>query len=333
MKAFQVSAYGEDATFHEVEVDKPQVTAGHVLLDVRATSLNPVDFMIRTANIGLNPTLPATLHMDVAGIVVEVGEGVDTFKPGDEVYGCAGGLQGPAGKLDGALADYMLADANLLANKPKSLGFGDSASLPLVSITAYEALLDRARMTVDDHVLVHAGTGGVGHVALQMAKILGAKVATTVSGESKAQIASSLGADEIINYKSEDLESYVRRLTDGRGFDIVFDTVGGPNLDLSFQASRANGQVCAIIGMGTHDLTPMHLKGLTLHLIFMLLPMLTGEGRRRHGEIMQQVAAWADAGKLKPLVNAQRFQFEQANEAHALFASGKQVGKIVLERS
>ncbi|MGP0566280.1 MULTISPECIES: zinc-dependent alcohol dehydrogenase family protein [unclassified Nitrospina] len=333
MKAYLVHEYGESAKFVEGEAAKPAVQPGHVLIETRATSLNPVDHKILTADLGINPDLPAILHMDVAGVVAEVGAGVSDFQVGDEVYGCAGGLKGQAGNLNGALADFMLADANLIAKKPTTLGFAESAALPLVSITAWEGLFDRAKIAQDDTLLVHAGVGGVGHIAIQLAKTRGLRVATTVSTQDKADLAKSLGADDIIFYRDESVADYVKRLTGGKGFDVIYDTVGGATLDKSLEAAAPWGRVVSIIGQNTHDLTNMHIKGLSLHLVFMLLPMITGEKRADHGHILSVVARLADSGKLKPLIHEKRFRYAEANEAHALFASNKHTGKIVLENS
>ena len=331
MKAYQVKEYNDNASFVETELDKPSIQPGHVLVKVRATSLNPVDHKILTGDVGFNPDLPAVLHMDVSGVVVEIGQGINQFNIGDEVYGCAGGLQGNNGKLEGALADYMLVDAQLIAHKPKTLGLIEAAALPLVSITAWEGLFDRANIQKNDHVLIHAGTGGVGHIAVQLAKQHGAKVATTISSEEKSKMAQQLGVDEVINYKKESVANYVERLTQNKGFDVVYDTLGESNLDRSLEAARINGQVISTVGVNTHDLSPMHVKGLTLHLVFMLLPMITGIGRSHHGHILAQIAKMVDEGNIVPLIHEKRFLFNQVNQAHALFASGQHVGKILLE--
>ena len=333
MKAYRVHEYGEAAKFVENEVEKPKAKQGHVVVEVKATSLNPVDHKLLKSDLGINPALPGTLHMDVAGVISEVGDGVTAFKTGDEIYGCAGGLQGKAGNIEGALADFMVVDSDLIALKPKSLSFAESAALPLVTITAWEGLFDRACIKKGDHILVHAGTGGVGHIAIQLAKRHGAKVATTVSSQDKARIATDLGADEIIFYHDETVKDYKQRLTADEGFDVVFDTIGGENLDKSLSAVKISGQVISIIGTNKHDLSPMHMKGLSLHLVFMLLPMLTGKGRTHHGVLLEKVAKWVDEGLIKPLIHEEKFCFSQANEAHALFASNKHIGKIVLENT
>jgi NADPH2:quinone reductase len=171
----------------------------------------------------------------------------------------------------------------------------------------------------------------VGHIAIQLAKKHGARVATTVSSEEKAKVARGLGAEEIIFYRDEKVEDYTQRLTKGKGFDVVFDTIGADNLDKSLEAAKVSGQVISIIGSNKHDLTPMHLKGLSLHLVFMLLPMLTGKGRAHHGFVLNNVAKWIDEGSIKPIIHEEKFGFDQANEAHALFATNKHVGKIILE--
>ena len=333
MKAYRVHEYGEAAQFIEDEVDKPESKQGHVVIEVKASSLNPIDHKLLRKDLGINPALPGTLHMDVSGVITEVGDNITNFEVGDEVYGCAGGLKGMAGNIEGALADFMLADVNLIAQKPKTLSFSEAAALPLVAITAWEGLFDRAHINPDSHVLIHAGTGGVGHMGIQFAKQNGARVATTVSSEEKGKIAKKLGADDIIFYRDEMVESYTQSLTEGKGFDVVFDTVGGENLDKSLKAARSSGQVISTIGTNKHNLSPMHTKGLSLHLVFMLLPMITGEGRAHHNFILKEVAKWIDDRSVRPLIHEEKFKFDQANEAHALFASNKHIGKIILENT
>jgi NADPH2:quinone reductase len=329
MKAFLTRTYGPEARFEAAEISVPQPASGQILIEVKATSLNPIDNMLLRQDLGMNPDLPAVLHGDVAGIVSDIGQGVRGFQTGDEVYSCAGGFKGHGG----ALADFMVADARLVAHKPQTLDFASAAALPLVAITAWEGLIDCADVQPGQHVLIHGGTGGVGHVALQLAKSKGARVATTISTEEKAKIVSDLGADEIINYREQSVEQYVQTLTGGKGFDIVFDTIGGKNLDHSFAATRNKGQVINILAFGSHDLTPAIIRSLTIHVENMSLPLLTGAGREKHGEILGQIAALVDDGKLKPLINEKRFSFDQVNEAHALYETKGHTGKIVLTRT
>ncbi|MEH7378835.1 alcohol dehydrogenase catalytic domain-containing protein, partial [Neobacillus drentensis] len=182
MKAQVIKRFGDPSVFEIAEVPNPEAIPGHVVIQVKATSVNPIDTKIRGGAVpAVAPEFPAVLHGDVAGVVVEVGEGITEFKVGDEVFGCAGGFKG----TDGALAEYMLADVQLLAPKPKNVTMAQAAALPLVTITAWESLYNRANVQNGQTVLVHAATGGVGHVAIQLAKLAGAKVFTTASSEEK----------------------------------------------------------------------------------------------------------------------------------------------------
>ena len=330
MKAYITQKYGADGRFELAEIDTPEPGEGEILINVKATSINPIDNKLLRHELGFNPELPAVLHGDVAGIVSAVGPGVHSFEVGDEVYACAGGFIG----TPGALAEYIPADERLVAHKPKSLSFAEAAALPLVVLTAWESLIDSANIQPGEHVLVHGGTGGVGHVGVQLAKAKGARVAATVSSDEKAEIAHSLGADDIINYREESVEAYVQRLTDGRGFDVVYDTVSGPVFGQSLNATRIRGRIVTVF-TGTEstslDLMNAFIKAATIHTQNMSIPLITGEGRAHHGEILRKAAELADAGKLKPLIDSNRFTFAQANEAHALFESGTHVGKIVLK--
>lgn len=331
MKAYAISQYGEADYFSEIELPKPALRDGHVLIRVAASSVNPVDTKIRAGGRAMCPDLPAVLHMDVSGTVEAVGPGVTAFQPGDQVYGCAGGLKTIAGEdLPGALADYMLADADLIAMKPASLSLEQAAALPLVTITAWEGLLQRADIRAGDKVLVHGGTGGVGHIGVQLAKHAGAEVYCTVSSEEKARIARDLGADVTIDYNRYRVQDYVERFTAGCGFDLVFDTVGGVNLEHSIEAARVNGCVVSILTAGEHELSGLHAKGLTLHTVFMLIPMLYGQGRDKHGEILRAAADLVDRGELRPLIDPSHFSFAQAADAHRKLAAGKVLGKLVL---
>lgn len=250
-----------------------------------------------------------------------IGSKVRSVQVGDKVFGCAGGV----GDLGGALCDYMIADEDLVAPMLASLDFIEAAALPLVSITAWEGLVSKAGITAGDHILVHGGAGGVGHIALQLAKLCGGKVAATVSSEAKAQIARDLGADNIIFYKEEAVEYYVERLTAKRGFDIVFDTVSGDAL------AANNGNVVAINNPTIERIDQAYRKGLSIHFVMMLLPMQTGVGRKDHGRILRNIAMLVDDGHLRPLLDQKTFRFSEAKEAHEYFQSGGAIGKIVLE--
>ncbi|MEM9236454.1 MAG: zinc-dependent alcohol dehydrogenase family protein [Verrucomicrobiota bacterium] len=327
MKAMLIHRYGDDATFEAAEVDTPELKPGHLLVKIAASSVNTVDTMIRTMGeeLPLSPELPAILGMDFAGTVEAVGEGVEGYSVGDEVYGCAGGLA----DLPGTLADYIVAERKLLVRKPKNLSMSEAAALPLVAITAYEGL-KRAGIQAGHKVLVHGGSGGVGHVAIQLAKHFGAEVFSTGGGEPQLELIEALGATGI-NYKTESVEDYVGAHTDGAGFDVIFDSVGGENMANSFEAAALNGQIASTVSMCELDLTTAHFKGLSLHVVFMLIPMLHDHKREQHAEILKDLARIAEAGGLKPVLDEKRFTLEKVGDAHARLQSGKAMGKVVVE--
>jgi len=327
VKAQIINSFGKPTVFTLMDVPVPEIKPGHVLIKVHATSVNPIDCKVRSGAVAaIAPEFPAILHGDVAGTVEIVGEDVSQFKKGDEVYGCAGGFRG----LGGALAEFMSVDAKLIATKPKSLSMQQAAALPLVCITAWEALFEKAKLTKGMNILIHGGVGGVGHIAVQLAKWAGAKVFTTVRKAVDFPIVKSFGADEVINVQEEEVEKYKVRLTEDRGFPVIFDTVGGENLDKSFSAAALNGTVVTIAARSTHDLTPMHSKGLSLHCVLMLLPLLTNQHRERYGEILTKITEIVDQGKLKPLVDPHRFTLAEVTKAHELLESGQAQGKVVI---
>ena len=327
MTAWTLRDFGAPESFARAELPVPDLAPGHVLVRVAATSVNPADLKIRDGrSAAIAPPAPMVLHMDVAGTVAAVADDVTHLRVGDEVYGCAGGLRG----IPGALADYMLADARLVARKPASLAMREAAALPLAALTVWEGLRWKARVRPGDRVLVHGATGGVGHLAVQVAKLDGATVTATASSDAKRRIARELGADETVDYRAEPTADYVARLTSGRGFDLVFDTVGGDVLAQSFAAARPNGTVVSILPRGTFDLGPVMSKALSLHGVFMLLPLLTGEGRERHGAMLAEIAETVDADQLRPLVDDARFTFDDAAAAHRRAESADKVGKVVL---
>lgn len=322
-----IRSFGDAAVFQLADIPIPEVKPMHVLIQVKATSLNPIDTKIRSGVFAkFAPEFPAVIHGDVSGIVTEVGEGVTEFKIGDEVYGFAGGVKGSGG----ALAEYMLADARLLAHKPKNLSFAEAAALPVVSITAWEALFKRAKIQAGDEILIHGGTGGVGHVAVQLAKWAGAKVYTTVSTPEKAHIAKELGADVVINYRETPVQDYVNMYTDGKGFKYIFDTVDRENLENSIEAASLYGTVVAIAVSQNYNLAPFLLKALNFHAVFIELPILHEEFRHINGEILKKVTPIIEEGRVKPLIDKKPFTFEEIAEAHEYYETKKAVGKIVL---
>lgn len=327
MKAMIIQNFGGPEVFQPADIPTPEAQPGQVLVRIAASSVNTVDTMIREMgkDLPISPEPPAVLGMDFAGTVTAVGEGVTGFTTGDEVYGCAGGL----GDLPGTLAEYIAADARLIAHKPSNLSMREAAALPLVGITAYEGL-QRAGISAGQKVLVHGGSGGVGHVALQLAKHFGAEVCATGGGDKQLALIEELGAKGI-NYKTETVTDYVNQYTDGAGFDLVFDSVGGANMANSFEAAALNGQVASTVAMVEMDLSLAHFKGLSLHVVFMLIPMIHDHGRQAHGEILAQLARIAEAGDLTPVLDEQQFALTEAGQAHARLSSGEAMGKVVID--
>jgi NADPH:quinone reductase-like Zn-dependent oxidoreductase len=325
MRALVLKSYNSD--FEEPLIERPGIGAGQVLVRIKASGVNPLDTKIRRGEAGhAKHPVPTILGLDMAGVVEAVGDGVSGFKIGDEVYGLTGGVGG----LQGSLAEFAAVDAELLAKKPKNLSMREAAALPLSFITAWEGLVDRADVRAGETVLIHAGAGGVGHVAVQIARAFGADVFATVSAE-KREFAERFGA-KAIDYRSSTVEEYVAATTGGEGFDVVYDTVGGATLDASFKAVKVyTGHVVSCLGWGTHALAPLSFRGATYSGVFTLMPMLTGKGRAHHGEIMREATKLVEEGKVVPLVDPRRFTFETAMEAHRAVEDGTAVGKIVVD--
>ena len=326
MKAIVIDRFGGTEVFHETDIDIPHVKVGYLLVKVHASSVNPIETKIRSGLVpAITPPFPAVLNGDFSGVVVEIGDGVSDYKVGDEVFGCAGGAIGETG----ALAEYMLVDTKLTWHKPENIDHSTAALYPLVSITASE-LLAKAQIREGDKVLIHGIAGGVGHIALQLAKMKGAKVYGTVSGDSKGRSALELGADGVINYRENSVEEYMKQHTGGRGFDVVIDTVGGENLLKSFKAVKLNGTVCTTNSRVTLDLGMMHRKGISLRCVFILIAILDRVGRERHGEILKEIKGLIEGGKLKILKAEKEFLFTDMGKAHEYLESGKAEGKISL---
>lgn len=323
MKAMVIKTLGTSDVFQQAEKAKPTLKSGHMVVEVQATSVNPLDTMLRSSETPWSKNLPEILHGDVAGIITEVADDVSRFSVGDEVYGCAGGIAG----IDGALAEFMLVDADLMALKPTSLTMKEAAALPLVSITAWEALHNKLAVKSGDKVLIHGATGGVGHIAIQLAKYFGANV-TATSTARNMQRAGTIGADNLVNVAEQSVEEYVKQYTDGIGFDAIFDTVAGENIQRSFEAARFNGAVATTLPI--ENVLQVALKSLSFHSVLMLIPMVEGINRASHGEILTKVAALVDQGLIKPLIDQSDFTIWQVADAHTRLESGQAVGKITL---
>lgn len=323
MKAMIIKTLGDTDVFELADKPTPQIKQGHLLVAVKATSVNPLDTMLRSTHTPWSDNLPEILHGDVAGIVTAVGEGVNRFKVGDEVYGCAGGIAG----VNGALAEFMLVDETLMAIKPKTLTMKQAAVLPLVSITAWEALHDKLKIKQGDNVLIHGATGGVGHIAIQLAKHFGATVsATTLSNN--YTLAKTIGADHIIDASTTSVSQYVNDLTQGQGFDAIFDTIAGEHIQKSFEAAKFNGAVATTLPVD--DVLQVALKSLSFHSILMLIPLVHGINRASHGQILTVIAELVDKGLIRPLLDNSDFSIWEVAKAHQHLQSGQAVGKIGL---
>lgn len=324
MKAIVLDEFGTEPVLRSIE--RPSPARGEVLLRVEASGVNPLDIKIMAgAAAHARVTPPMVLGLDLAGVVTEIGTDVTRFDVGDEVYGLTGGV----GNSQGSLAEYAAVDADLLARKPARLSMTEAAALPLAAITAWEGLVDRAGVHAGQTVLVHGGAGGVGHVAVQLAIARGATVFAAGSAQDLEAIR-SLGA-EPIDYRATPVEKYVATATGGVGFDVIFDTVGGETLDTSFAAVRTyTGHVVSVLGWGTHSLAPLSFRGATYSGVFTLLPLLTGEGRAHHGEILTATAALVDAGLMTPVLDPTPYDLETVAGAHRAVASGNSRGKVVV---
>ncbi|MBW4091456.1 MAG: zinc-dependent alcohol dehydrogenase family protein [Proteobacteria bacterium] len=313
------------APFHVATVARPVAGAGEVLVRVAASGVNPLDLKIREGTAAhARQKLPAILGIDLAGTVVAAGPGVTRFRPGDEVYGMTGGVGGH----QGSLAQYAAVDADLLALKPANLSMREASVVPLVFITAWEGLVDRMAVRAGQTVLVLGGGGGVGQMAIQIARARGAEVFATGSSSSK-QTVESLGANFID--RSEAVEPFTKRLTSDRGFDVVYDTVGGTALDDAFLAVKRFGHVASALGWGSHALAPLSFRAASYSGIFTLLPLITGEGRSHHGEILTAATRLAEAGQLSPSLNPRRFTLDRLDDAYRLITEGQARGKLSID--
>ncbi|MBE9168699.1 zinc-dependent alcohol dehydrogenase family protein [Pleurocapsales cyanobacterium LEGE 06147] len=331
MKAILMTAAGDPDVLQLQDIPEPTIEKPEqILVRLKAAGINPIDTKLRRRGTFFPDEMPAILGCDGAGIVQAVGAGVKQFKPGDEVYFCWGGL---GKKGTGNYAELAVVDEYVVAPKPKSLSFAEAAAAPLVLITAWEALYDRGRLEEGQNVLIHAGTGGVGHVAIQLAKIKGARVSTTVSSPDKERLARQFGADQPILYQQTNFVEAVLKWTDEEGVDLAFDTVGGQTFFDTCHAIKVYGDLVTLLepDYSIGNLKVARNRNLRIGLELMLTPMLRGlvAAQKHQGEILKQCAAWIDEGKLKIHLN-QTFPLAEAAAAHKLLETGSMMGKIAL---
>lgn len=289
MKAMMLKSFGGPESFELCDVPKPVPQTGQVLVRVHATSINPLDYQVRRGDYSDLVPLPAITGHDVSGVIEEVGPGVTAFAPGDEVWYTPQIFDGP-----GSYAEYHVAAQSIVGKKPASLSHLEAASLSLVGGTAWEALTVRAALKVGESILIHGGAGGVGHVAIQVAKAIGARVFTTVR-EANFEFTRSMGADVIIDYEKEDYVDVINRETEGRGVDVVFDTIGGNTLSRSPDALAQLGRVVSIVDIAQpQNLVQAWGKNASYHFVF------TRQNRGKLDELSTLVAR----GQLRPHVGA-----------------------------
>jgi NADPH2:quinone reductase len=289
MKAMTLKAFGGPESFELRDVPKPAPGAGQVLVQVHATSINPLDYQVRRGDYPDLVTLPSITGHDVSGVVEAVGPGVTAFAVGDEVWYTPQIFDGP-----GSYAEYHVASESIIGKKPSSLSHLEAASLTLVGGTAWEALVTRAALKVGESILIHGGAGGVGHVAIQLAKAIGAKVFTTVR-ETNAEFARSMGADVVIDYEKEDYVDVILRETKCQGVDVVFDTIGGNTLSRSPDALAQLGRVVTIVDIAQpQNLVQAWGKNASIHFVFT---------RQNRGKL-DELSALVERGQLRPHVGA-----------------------------
>ncbi|OZM56904.1 NADPH:quinone reductase [Lottiidibacillus patelloidae] len=308
MKAIVIEAYGDKNTLVEKEIDTPKISEDQVLVEIHATSINPIDWKVREGYLKemIPFEFPIILGWDAAGVVVEAGSNVTDFKVGDRVF------TRPATTNRGTYAEYVAVESNLLAKMPEEMNFEEAASIPLAGLTAWQCLVDFGKIQEGDKVLIHAGAGGVGIFAIQIAKSFGAYVATTAS-ESNIEFLKSLGADEVINYKEEDFSEVLNE------FDLVLDSMGGEIQSKSYKVLKENGKLVSIVQPPSEE----EAASFNAQAGFVWL--------EPNGEQLQKLADLYVEGKVKPVIGKTFELSEQGlKDAHDLSETHHARGKIVI---
>lgn len=306
MKAVRIHKYGNADELIYEDAPMPTVEANDVLIKVVAASVNPVDWKIREGHLKemVSYSMPVILGWDVSGIVASLGENVSKFKIGDAVF------SRPDVKRNGTYAEFIAVKADEVTLKPKTISHVEAASLPLAGITAWEALFTTAQLSENQKVLIHGGSGGVGSLAIQLAKSRGAYVIATTS-EKNLELVKSLGADEVIDYKNQRFEEIVKDM------DVVFDTIGGEVQQNSWSVLKPDGILVSIVSPPSAELAVKH----KVRSAFVFIEPDAG--------ILMQIADLVDNGIVRPIVGAE-FALADIAKAHALSETGHSVGKIVL---
>ncbi|MEC3467491.1 NADP-dependent oxidoreductase [Bacillus tropicus] len=330
MKAMIIDKYGK-VPMRMAEVPTPEINEYEVLAEIHAASINPIDFKIRDGKVKmlLKYEMPLILGNDFSGVITKVGSKVTRFKVGDEIYAR------PRKNKIGIFAEYIAIHEDDVALKPKNLSFEEAASIPLVGLTSYQALHDIMQLQKGQKILIHAGSGGVGTFAIQLAKIIGATVTTTAS-EAGANLVKSLGADEIINYKTEKFEDILK------DYDAAFDTIGGTTLEKSFNIIKSGGNIVSVSGMPNARFGKEFGSGFFKTLLFSLASKKLTALEKKHnarysflfmkpsGDQLRTIANYIEAGKIKPVID-RVFPFEDAQKAMEYSEAGRAKGKIIVK--
>lgn len=331
MKAILMTAPGGPDVLKLTDIPMPALPSpDHIRVKLHAAGINPIDTKLRKTAAYYPDNLPCVLGCDGAGVVESVGANVHRFTPGDEVYFFNGGL----GAEPGNYAEYATLHQDYAAFKPRHISMEEAAALPLVLITAWEALFNRACVGEGQTVLIHAAAGGVGHVAVQLAKQAGAHVLGTVSSPEKAAwVTHSLGADRVFVYRDVDFTQAVLDWTHGKGVDMVFDTVGGETYCRSFACTKVYGRVVSLLqnDCKAEDVKTARLRNLALVSELMLTPSVLNmhDDRVHQRRILEEGARLIEADKLKIKIS-HTLPLEAAAQAHMMIEEGHTTGKIVL---
>jgi len=330
MKAIVMTSAGEPEVLELREVPEPKIQhKTEILVRLKAAGVNPIDTKLRRLGTYYPNRTPAILGCDGAGVIESVGEGVKRFEVGDEVYFCNGGI----GEHPGNYAEFAIVDERFAALKPRTLTFTEAAGAPLVLITAWESLFNQSKLKDGQRVLIHGGAGGVGHIAVQLARLRGGRVCTTVGSEKKANFAEELGAEKVILYKEEDFVQETLKWSDGVGVSLALDTVGGKTFYRTFSAVCFYGNVVTLLEPDSEHANwkEARLRNLRVTYEWMLAPMLFGlmKEREHQAEILKNCAQLIDDGKLTIFVN-KTFPLKDAARAHRILEDGSITGKIVL---
>lgn len=324
MRAIALDSFGSPDVLHSVTL--PELVPGEhdLLVEVYATSINPVDTKIRAGGMGKSGRFPMVLGFDVSGVVRATGAAVAGFKPGDEVYGS------PSLTRPGADAEFVCIDARTAALKPRTLDHPQAAAMPLVTLTAWESLYDRARLAPGQTVLIQGGGGGVGHIAVQLAKIRGCRVIATAGRKESIALARQCRADEVIDYTSQNIVERVKQETAGKGCDVVFDTVGGQAWDSSLDCPAVNGHIVAIL---PNDLSragaALFFKNVSMHFEFMGAQTMFKARLQHQGDILREAAQLVDGGQLKPHVS-RVISLDELPAGHRQLETGHTLGKVAV---